>query len=131
MIEYHALDAGNPGLDELVSTLLAATWKAPSASGYNGAIQRTVDAVVLDHLITLASDEHASAHVRGVAALKLNELKKWIATQAPTAKDDAVRAQLFFAESQIDHFQKNTAEMHLTAPAPPPDGDPIGSDDWE
>jgi hypothetical protein len=131
MIEYHALDAGDPGFDELVNDLLAATWKVPSDAGYNGAIQRTVNAVVLDHLITLASDDHASAQVRAVAALKLNELRKWIATQAPTAKDDAVRAQFFFAESQIEHFQKNPADVHLTAPAAPPDGDPIGSDDWE
>jgi hypothetical protein len=131
MIEYHALDAGNPGFDELVGDILSATWKAQSASGYHGAIQRTVNAVVLDHLITLASDEHASAQVRAVAALKLNELKKWIATQTPSGKDDGTRAQLFFAESQIEHFQKNPAEVHLTAPAAPPDGDPIGSDDWE
>lgn len=131
MVEYHALDAGNPGFDELVGDILSATWKAQSVSGYHGAIQRTVNAVVLDHLISLASDEHASAQVRAMAALELNELKKWIAAQAPSAKDDAVRAQQFFAESQIDHFQKNPAEVHLTAPAAPPDGDPIGSDDWE
>jgi hypothetical protein len=131
MIEYHALDAGNPGFDELVGDVLSATWKAQSASGYHGAIQRTVSAVVLDHLITLASDDHASSQVRAVAALKLNELKKWIATQVPSAKDTAVLAQLFFGESQIDHFQKNPAEVHLTAPAAPPDGDPTGSDDWE
>jgi len=131
MIEYHALDAGNPGFDELVGDVLSATWKAPSAPGYHGAVQRTVDAVVLDHLISLASDEHASAQVRAIAALKLNDLKKWVITQAPSTKDDAVRAQLFFAESQIDHFQKNPAEVHLTTPAAPPDGDPIGSDEWE
>jgi hypothetical protein len=50
--------------------------------------------------------------------------------QSPS-KDDAVRAQLFFATSQIDRFQKTPAEIHLTLPAPPPDGDPIGTDDWE
>jgi uncharacterized protein DUF4953/uncharacterized protein DUF5117 len=131
MIEYHAFDAGNPSFDELVADLLAATWKAQPVSGYNGAIQRTVNSVMLDHLMTLANDDHASAQVRAVAALKLNELKKWIVAQAPSAKDDAMRAQLFFAESQIDRFQKNPAEVHLTAPAAPPDGDPIGSDDWE
>jgi hypothetical protein len=42
-----------------------------------------------------------------------------------------VRAQLFFAKSQIERFQRNPAEMHLTTPAPPPDGDPIGTDGWE
>jgi len=41
MIEYHALDADNPGFDELATSLLAATWKAQPLSGYKGAIQRT------------------------------------------------------------------------------------------
>ena len=81
--------------------------------------------------MTLANDDHASAQVRGVASLKLDELKKWIATQTPLAKDEASRAELFFAASQIERFQKNPAELHLPTPAAPPDGDPIGSDDWE
>jgi len=69
--------------------------------------------------MTLAGDDRASAQVRGVAALKLDELKKWISMQAPSAKDYAVQAQLFFAKSQIDRFQRNPAEIHLTTPAPP------------
>jgi hypothetical protein len=131
MIEYHALDAGNPGFAELVDDLLNATWKTPPASGYKGAIQSTVDSVVLDHLMVLASDDRASAEVRGVALLKLDELKKWIVKQSDLPKYEAMRAQFFFAESQIDRFQRNPAEIHLTMPAPPPDGDPIGSDGWE
>jgi hypothetical protein len=131
MIEYHALDASNPSFDELVAGLLAATWKTQPSTGYKGAIQRTVNSVVLDHLMALAGDDHASAQVRGVASIKLDDLKKWIATQAPTAKDEAVRTQLFFAKSQIDRFQRNPAEVHLTTPPPPPDGDPIGTDGWE
>jgi hypothetical protein len=131
MIEYHALDAANPDFNELVNDLVAATWKAKPSTGYEGAIQRTVNAVVLDRLIALAADEHASVQVRGVAALKLDELKKWMASQAPSAKDETVRAQFFFATSQIDRFQKNPAEIHVTTPAPPPDGDPIGTDGWD
>jgi hypothetical protein len=131
MIEYHALDAGNPDFHELVNDLLAATWKAKPSPGYEGAIQRTVNAVVLDHLMALAADEHASVQVRGVAALKLDELKKWIATQTPSTRDEALRAEFFFATSQIDRFQKNPAEIHVTTPAPPPDGDPIGTDGWD
>jgi hypothetical protein len=131
MIEYHALDTANPSFEELVGNVFSATWQAPSLSGYRGAIQRTVNAVVLDHLIRLAANEEASAQVRAVASFKLDELKRWIATQAPAAKDEAVRAQLFFAASQIERFQKNPQEVHITVPAAPPDGDPIGSDDWD
>jgi len=131
MIEYHALDAANPGFDELVTDLLTATWKTEAAAGYAGAIQRTVNSVVLNRLMTLAGDEHASDQVRAIASLKLDELKKWIATQATSAKDESVRAQFFFATIQIGRFQKNPAEIHPTTPATPPDGDPIGSDDWD
>ena len=131
MIEYHARDANNPGFDELLNDVIAATWKAPAAPGYNGAIQRTVNAVVLSHLMSLAADEHASSQVRAVALLKLDELKKWLASQENLLKDVPTRAEFFFARNQIDHFEKNPAEVHVTAPATPPAGDPIGSDGWE
>jgi hypothetical protein len=132
MIEYHALNSSNPGFDELIDQLLAATWKSRSADrGYLAAVQRTVNAVVLDRLISLAADEHASAELRGAAWWSLDELRTWLTRQAPTIKDDTQRAQFFFAANEIEHFEKNPAEIHLTAPATPPDGDPIGNDDWE
>ncbi len=130
MVEFHALDSGYPDFAELVDDLPAATWKSESPTGYEGAIQRAVDSVVLDHLMALAADDRASAEVRGIAALKIDELKKWIETQASCAKDETMRAYFFFAESPIDRFQKNPANIHLN-PQVPPEGDPIGSDDWE
>lgn len=131
MIEYHARDASNPGFDELLDELLTATWKAPSGSGYNAAIKRTVNSVVLSHLMSLANNEHASAQVRAAAFLKLDQLKKWLVTQEPLAKDSETRSAFFFARNQIDHYEKNPAEVHMTQPSTPPAGDPIGSDDWE
>jgi hypothetical protein len=131
MIEYHARDAGNPGFDELLDEVLATTWKASPAPGYDGAIQRTVNAVVLSHLMSLAADEHASNQVRALTLLKLDELKKWLGSQEALLKDAPTRAGFFFAKNQIDHFEKNPAEVHVTAPATPPAGDPIGSDGWD
>jgi uncharacterized protein DUF4953/uncharacterized protein DUF5117 len=131
MIEYRARDANNPGFDELLDEVMATTWKAPAAPGYNGAIQRTVNAVVLSRLMSLGADEHASTQVRAVALLKLDELKRWLGSQENLRKDVPTRAEFFFAKNQIDHFEKNPAEVHVTAPATPPAGDPIGSDGWE
>jgi hypothetical protein len=131
MIEYHAHDAVNPGFNELLDEVLAATWKVQPAAGYSGAIQRTVNAVVLSHLISLAADEHAASQVRALAMLKLDELKKWLTSQQAVAKDAQTRAELLFAKNQIDYFEKNPTTVHVTAPAPPPAGDPIGSDEWE
>lgn len=131
MVEYHARDSQYPGFAELIDDLLASTWKAQPAEGYDGAIQRTVDSVVLDHLMSLAADEHAAPQTRAAASLKLNELKDWIPGQLKTATDESRRAHLFFAVQQIERFEKNPAAAHLNAPAPPPAGDPIGTDGWD
>jgi Met-zincin/Domain of unknown function (DUF5117) len=131
MVEDHARDGRNPGFGELLDDLLAATWKAQPAKGYPGAIQRTVDSVVLNHLMSLAADEKAPPQTRAVASLKLDELKNWIAAQQRSSMDEGWRAHLFFAHQEIDQFEKNPAQFHIPAPASPPAGDPIGSDGWE
>jgi hypothetical protein len=107
---------------------LASTWKAPAVSGYSGAIQRTMNAVVLAHLIKLAGEETVPDQVREIALLKLEELKKWLASQGESQKDTSTRAEFFFAQSQIAHFEENPTHIHGVAPAQPPAGDPIGAD---
>ncbi|HKW87559.1 MAG TPA: zinc-dependent metalloprotease [Candidatus Acidoferrales bacterium] len=131
MIEYHARDRVYPGFAELVDSLVAATWRATPDSGYDGAIQRAVNFVVLHHLMSLASDDHAAPAARAVASLKLDELKNWLTSQLNSVTDESRRAEFFFAVQEIDRFEKNPAEVHPTLPAPPPAGDPIGSGDWQ
>ena len=70
--------------------------------------------------MSLAADEHASSQVRAVALLKLDELKKWLGSQENLLKDVPTRAEFFYARNQIDHFEKNPVEVHVTAPATPP-----------
>jgi Met-zincin/Domain of unknown function (DUF5117) len=131
LIENHARDAQFPGFSELVDDLIKATWKAQPASGYDGAIQRTVNSVVLNHLMSLAANEKTLPQVRAVASLKLDELKGWAATELNSASDESRRAQLFFARQEIERFEKNPAAVKIPTPAPPPAGDPIGADGWE
>jgi Met-zincin/Domain of unknown function (DUF5117) len=131
MIEDHAMNSSYPGFSQLVDNLFTATWKAPPAPGYDGAIQRTVDAVALDHLMSLAANAEAPAQVRAVASLKLDELKNWASTAFNATSDESRRAQLFFAQEEIERFEKNPATMSVPTPAPPPAGDPIGADGWE
>jgi Met-zincin/Domain of unknown function (DUF5117) len=131
MIEFHAREAGNPGFDELLDDVINATWKMEPTSGYTGAIQRVVNGVVLDHLMILAADEHASVQVRAIVLFKLDGLKKSLASREPLLKDAAARAEFFFARNQIDHFEKNPADVHGPLLARPPAGDPIGADGWD
>jgi hypothetical protein len=128
MVEFHARDAGNPGFDEALDKTLTATWKAPRATGYDAEIQRVVDGVALYDLISLAMNANAAGQVRAIAALKLDELKKWLSAQLPSVSGEDWRAHYFFALSQIKQLQEDPKQLNLTRPNDPPEGQPIGSD---
>ena len=130
LVEFHARDQRNPGLTEVIDRILTATWKAPAAPGYAGEIQHVVNMTILGDLMALAANERASNQVRAIAELKLDGLKTWIATQRGPAIPENQRAFLFYAGEQIKRFQDDPKKMNLTKPDAPPDGQPIGMDDW-
>jgi hypothetical protein len=129
LVEFHARDAKNPSLEEVLDTILGATWKSPRPRGYPGEISRVVNYTVLYDLMALSIDEHASPQARAIASLKLNGLKTWAANAQGAAKDDEERAHLSFAAAQIAQFQKDPKVIPLPPPPQPPDGPPIGDDD--
>jgi len=130
LVEFHSRSSQYPALGDVFEKILAETWRAPVRGGYEGEIQRTVNAVVLHKLMTLAANERASNTVRAIAELKLDELKTWSATQTNATRDQNQRAFLIYAANQIKRFQDDPKKMNLTRPNDPPDGQPIGSDWW-
>jgi len=129
LVEFHARNAENPGLEEVLDAVLAATWKTSHEEGYKGQIADAVDMVVLYDLMALCANDHASDEVRAIARLELDELKRWVHAPLPTIKD---QAHIAFASWQIEQFEKDPKQISVTAPAEPPDGPPIGTDDdWD
>lgn len=128
LVQFHARDARNPGLGEVIDKVFGATWKAPSASGYAREIQHTVNTVVLGDLMALAANERASNQVRAIASLKIDQLKAWLTTQGRLTADENRRAFLSYSIDQIKRFQEDPKKMNLTPPQAPPDGQPIGMD---
>jgi hypothetical protein len=127
LVQFHARDPRNPGLSEVIDRILAATWKAPAATGYAREIQHSVNAIILSDLMALAASERASNQVRAIASFKLNQLKNWLASQrAVKAVDEDHRAFLFYALEQLKRFQDDPNKMNLTPAQAPPDGQPIG-----
>ncbi len=126
LVQFHARDARNPGLAEVIDKILARTWKAPVATGYAGELQRTVDMVVLGDLMSLAANERALNQVRAIASWKLDQLKTWVSSQSRMTTDQNHRAFLFYSLEQIKRFQEDPKKMNLTPPQAPPDGQPIG-----
>jgi Met-zincin/Domain of unknown function (DUF5117)/Domain of unknown function (DUF5118) len=130
LVEFHARDARNPGLEEVLDAVLNATWKWSRDPGYLGEISRVVDSVVLYDLMSLAVSERVSPQARAIASLKLEELKNWAIAAQNGAKDSEERAHLYFAATQIAQFQKEPKLIPVPTPLQPPDGPPIGDDDY-
>src|SRR6185369_10487385 len=131
LVQFHARDARNPGLAEVIDRILAATWKAPVATGYAREIQHSVNSIILLDLMALAANERASNQVRAIASFELNQLKIWLASQSSLAAGDREhRAFLLYSVEQIKRFQDDPKKMNLTPAQAPPDGQPIGMDWW-
>jgi hypothetical protein len=128
LVEFHARDAANPGLQEVLHAVIAASWKAPHAPGYAGEVARTVDNVVLYDLLSLARNDHATTQVRALAWHEAEQLKGWLDANK-SAGDASQQAHLAYAAGQIEQFHKDPRRVALTAPAEPPDGPPIGDDE--
>jgi hypothetical protein len=132
LVEFHARNAENPGLEEVLDAILAATWRAPHGEGPNGQIANAVDMVVLYDLMALTANEHARDEVRAIAGLKLHDLKSWLNGPQGGRQTITDQAHIAFASWQIEQFEKDPKHIELTPPADPPDGPPIGADDdWD
>jgi hypothetical protein len=129
LVEFHARDAANPGLDEVFNQIFTATGTWSRSPGYPGELGRVVDSVALYDLMVLANDAKALVQARALAATELDRLKQALAAAAATEQDPAVRAHFFFGAAEIEQFQKDPSKLNLTPPSEPPDGPPIGTDD--
>jgi hypothetical protein len=131
LVEFHARNGENPGLQEVLDAILTATWKAPHGQGYNSQIANVVDDVALYDLMALAANDHAGDEVRAIASQELHDLYAWL-NATTGGRQIADEAHVSFALRQIEQFEKDRKKIDLTAPAEPPDGPPIGTDeDWD
>jgi hypothetical protein len=126
LVDYHSRDAINPGLDEVLDRLIAATWKTPRTAIRDAEVERTIDNVVLYRLMSLAQSTDASEQARALAYLKLDDLRTWMLAQQ--TGDAAQRAHFVYAAAQIKRYQGDPKQLSVDKPADPPDGPPIGSD---
>ena len=134
LVEFHARDQQNPGFEEVVDAILAATWKSAHGEGYTAQIANIVDDAVLYDLMGLAANAQASNQVRAIALLKLGVLHGELRAPPGGRQPISDQAHVSFAVWQIEQFQKDPKRLDLTPPAEPPDGPPIGADedfiDW-
>ncbi|HEV2447200.1 MAG TPA: zinc-dependent metalloprotease, partial [Candidatus Sulfopaludibacter sp.] len=149
LVEYHARDPKQMGLEEVIHATLKATWYAPRATGLEEQTQFTVDNVVLAHLLQLAGGASggmtsgaafpagmspmggrsagASSEACAVALTEVGNLEDWLKSTIPAGDTAAFVAHRAAALAEIEQFRKDPAKF---APAPAlatPPGQPIGA----
>ncbi|MBL0739776.1 zinc-dependent metalloprotease [Chryseolinea lacunae] len=126
LVEYHARDEKQPSLESVLDKVIAATVKSASKNGYEGALQITVNNVLLDNLMTLSLDPDASNQVRAIAYLKVEQLRNWMTERVKITANEDWRAHYTFALNRIRTFQNNPEDYKREKLLTPPPGAPIG-----
>ena len=122
LVEQHARQANVAGLDAVIDRLIAATWRAPRATGLAAEVQKVVEDVVVYHLMSLEKNESAPAQVRAIVSQKLEHLRASLAGKAD--------AHSQYEAARIKQFQQSPKEFAMPKPAEPPPGQPIGCEDF-
>ena len=127
LVEYHARDAANPGLTQVIDAVFHATWKAPRATGLASETQRVTEVAALEHLLALAANHTASPEARALARAKALELRSWLsATPAGTPEEKALQSA---AIARIDAYEKDPEKFTPASDVAVPPGQPIGDDE--
>lgn len=126
LVDYEARNSKYLGLAEMIDEVVKKTWRANPTDGYDSAVQRTVNFVVLYNLMELAADDEASNQVKAVVHQKLVNLMSYLNNrQGSNAQWDA--AYRYGAKLIEDYMEDPESIKSLSQPLSPPPGSPIGS----
>jgi hypothetical protein len=125
LVEHHARSTAQPAFGSVVDKLVTQTFKAKALTGYEGAVQRSVDGALFYSLAKLSVSAKASLETRAIASLKLRELKSWLGKQ--NSSDTSWKAFHTYIGSLINQLQEHPGEFKADYALDPPPGMPIGS----
>ncbi len=126
LVEYHARNKNQPGLEKVLNTIMKETLLQRAPSGLAGEVKRSVDFVVLDHLMSLAVNNNASPGAQSIAMAQVNQLAvKLLKHRGKSSRDKAHFAML---QNRINSFIEAPDKYEpVKVPAAPP-GSPIGAE---
>ncbi|MBX2943268.1 MAG: zinc-dependent metalloprotease [Cyclobacteriaceae bacterium] len=131
LYEYHSRDARLPSLENVMDKAAAYTFKANAKPGYEGAVQITVNNVLLTNMFSLAASDQSSTQVKAIAKLQIDKLKTWVTAKLKSTSDEDWKAHYNQVLSQIERFEKNPDDFKNEQLLEAPPGAPIGDFDME
>jgi hypothetical protein len=139
LVEQSALNPALPGLEEVIDSLLSASFGRPAASAYEVELQRAVQRIAVDELINLAGSA-GMPQVRAIASYKLKARAAALVSPVQAGGNtSAVAAErinahaAMLAEDITRFMNRPVAAVSASSPTPSaPPGAPIGEPamDW-
>ena len=120
LVQSHAKDFKNPGLDTVADALLTRVSSAVNQSrGREAEVARAIRSLAVTRLIELASNTSASFEVRAIATDSLRNLEPRIGSNNPHNRE---------LRDEVNRFLNRQMDPHRPSlPLPIPPGDPIGA----
>jgi hypothetical protein len=126
LIQQAALHPGLPGLADVISRVVDATWDARPADPYEAEVARVVRRAVAERLMAMVAGDGAP-QVRAEAMLALQDVRERAQGDADAAPSRADRAAALLLLRDLDRFADHP-EDYARPPSrvEPPPGSPIG-----
>lgn len=130
LVEHNARDASQPSLQSVIDKVVNATLGAKPRTGMEGALQMTVNYVVVSNLMHLALSKDASPTARAIAMDKLDFLSKLEVIYPIDRSDSNWVAHRAYLKRQINKMLEAPDEFKQDEFLPAPPGQPIGMECW-
>jgi len=118
LAEAAAYDPEAPGLKEVLTAVIAYTWKREQKKGNIGASQRAIARIVVQSILAATTREGSTAAVRGACWFVLDDLQNWMHAQPPAADWQETYSFVSHAIASPEKF--------APSPSPSPPLDPMG-----
>ena len=126
LVEYHARENSQPGLEFVIEKTIEKTILEASPKGLQGEVKRAIDHVVLDHLIGLSMDKRSSPAVQAIALGRVQSLKFELGRKK--SRSNSIKYHNNLLIWKIDNFLNNpNSYVPIQFPKAPP-GSPIGTE---
>ncbi len=120
IVSFHARDRQNPSLDEVIGSLVGATWgQKRGGDGQEPELRRVSERAVLDGLLDLAGKPEATAEIRAVTAQHLRLLRDALASDTGGSVEE--RGHRAVARRDIElYFEGRDDRARRSRPEPIP-----------
>lgn len=130
LVSQHALDSRHMDLNDYFERIMTKIFLAPRTTNYEKEIARTVEKLVVIHLLKVAYAEGQLPQVTATARYVLHNLQAQFKVEMEAATLDPQRAHFYYLGELIRQAATNIETLKLPEPLAMPPGSPIGCGEW-